>query len=191
MDIMKAIMAGLISGVIIGIVAGIIIFVLNAISFVSGLPGLVCPVIGCITCLVNWGVNIIVFAVAAIMSLVAGLYAAKRISGVAAPSDMFFGGAVGGLVAGVVVAIVETIVQAVNPVLSLGISFILGLLGMAQKNPNIGALLADALKNIVTNLGWVLVSAGVFFLFGIILGLLGGIGGSLIFKASGKSKALD
>jgi len=185
---MKALMAGVMAGIIVGIVAGILLFVINAIGFLSGLPGLICPLMGCLTCVIGWPMTVIAFAAAAIFSLLGGLFAAKRISAFAAPGDMFVGGAIGGVVAGVIVAIVETIVQAVNPAASLAISFVLALLGLTGKNPNFGALITDAIKNIVMNLGWVAVSAGIFFLFGIILGLLGGIGGSLVFKASGKSK---
>ena len=189
MEFGKVLMAGVMAGIMVGIIAGILVLGINTVGFAANTVGRLCMCLAPFTCLVGTVLNVAVFGLVAFASLGAGLFAAKKVAGFSGPGDAFVGGAVGGLISGIAVALCATVAQIIYPIFSAILDFIFQIIGFATaKKQDIGALIMGAVQTIIMNFGWVAIAAGVFFLFGIILGVLGGIGGSLIFKASGKAK---
>jgi len=189
-DFGKVVTAGLTAGLIVGIISSLIILVVETGGFLVNTAGAVCCCLTPFTCLIGTALNIFVFAIAGIASLAAGVYAAKRIAGFSAAEDMLVGGAVGGLASGLLVAIGATVVTVIYPIVSAILQFLFQLMGFAgaQKKDIVSLIVSVGWNAIVTGVGWIIFAAIVFFAAGIILGLVGGLIGSFIFKASGASK---
>jgi hypothetical protein len=186
----KVVMAGVMAGLIVGIISSLIILVLETGGFLINTVGTVCFCLTPFTCLIGTALNIFVFAIAGIASLVAGVYAAKRIAAFSVPEDMLVGGGVSGLASGIMVALGATIVTIIYPIVSAIIQFLIQLMGFAgaQKKDILSLIIGVGWNAIVMGVGWIIFATIVFFVAGIILGLVGGLIGSFIFKASGASK---
>ena len=185
MEMGKVLMQGLMAGIMVGVVAGIVILGFDSIGFLSGVMGRVCFCLAPFTCIVGNVLNVGVWAIAALASLGAGLFAAKKITGFTGPGDMLVGGAAGGFVGGIVTAICASVVTIIFPIVSAVLEFLASMLGYATSaNKNLGSLVTGAIGNILSGMGWIALNMAIFFTFGLFLGIIGGIIGSFVFKGT-------
>ena len=187
MEFGKVAMAGLKAGLIVGIISSLIILAIETGGFLVNTVGAVCFCLSPFTCLIGNALNLSVFAIAGIASLAAGIYAAKKIAEFSVADDMLVGGSVSGLASGLVVALGASFVTVIYPIVSAILQFFIQLLGFAgaQKKDIVSLIVSVGWNAIVTGVGWIIFATVVFFAAGIVLGLVGGLVGSFIFKASG------